>query len=143
MVTLALGACLAGASSRDRLMEALSDYNDAVRWGQIRAATGYLRPEARDAFVARQVGARADLQMADYELVQIDMSDDKRAAKVVVEVTWMLRSDGLMRQSALEQQWEEHDGRWSLVRERGAGGAPMPGAPPKQVTAATGERALP
>ena len=133
-----LAGCLAGASSRDRLMEAVYDYNDAVRWGQANAATAYLPPEARAQFVARH--RIPDLQLADYELLQIDMAKDKEHALVVVEVTWMLRSDGLCRQSSFEQNWEQHDRRWSLAKERQVGGVRMPEAP-SRATAARSEPA--
>lgn len=124
-ILLVSSGCLAGASTRERFMEALYDYNDAMRWGQYRNATAYVPPDARAALVA-DGRSRADVQIADYELVQVDISEDKLTALVLVDVSWMLRSEGLMRQSSFEQSWERQDGRWSMVAEKRVAGPPMP-----------------
>jgi len=137
---LLVAGCLAGASQRDRLMEALYDYNDAVRWGQTNVAAAYLPREARARFLARH--RMADLQIADYELVQIDLAEDKEHAQVTVDVTWALRSEGLIRQSAFEQSWVQKEGKWSLAKERQVGGTRMP-EPAVRRTDATAARSEP
>ena len=144
LAALLVSGCLAGASTRDRLMEALYDYNDAIRWGQYRNATPYVPPEARAGLIV-DGRARADVQIADYELVQVDLAQDKSTAQVLVDVSWMLRSEGLMRQSSFEQSWERLDGRWSMVGEKRVSGPPMPRRrdPKVDVSAASGERSPP
>jgi hypothetical protein len=139
-VLLALTGCLAGASTRERLMEAAYDYNDAMRRGQVRNAAAHVPPEARAAMVTRE-RERADVQIADYEMVQIEMAEDKSSAVITVDVTWMLRSEGLVRQSSFQQEWERREGHWTMVREKRVAGPPFPGgAREPSVTAATAER---
>lgn len=143
MALLCLSGCLA-ASSRDRLMEAVQDYNEAVRWGRQGVAAGYVGSEVRDGLGIHQGAYRGDLQIADYELVRVDLADDKTHAAVWVEVTWLLRSDGLIRQTAFEQRWEQEGGRWSLTQERRVGGVPLPKPQePTSATSASSARARP
>jgi len=121
------------------LLEAVHDYNDAVRWGRYGTAAAYVPPEARREFAARHGAHRGELQIADYEIVQLDLAEDRTHAHVLVEVTWLLRSQGLLRQTALEQRWEQEGGRWSLARERRVAGTPMPEAA-EEPTGATASR---
>jgi hypothetical protein len=122
-------------------MEAAYDYNDAMRWGQTRNAAAYVPPEARTAMLA-DARAREDVQVADYEMVQVEMDEDQKRAQIVVDMTWMLRSEGLVRQSTFEQTWERREGHWTMVREKRLSGPPLPKAAAKEaaVSAASSER---
>jgi hypothetical protein len=124
------GGCITGMgySSIDRVTEATRDYNDGVRWDMLERAAGHLPQTARSRFYERHKNLEDDLEIADYEIVslELDKSDKKmNRATCRVQYTWTLKNVGLVRKTTTEQKWEEQGSSWVMVAETRKKGSPL------------------
>jgi hypothetical protein len=117
-----------GYSSRDRVTMATQEYNEGVKWGKLDQAGIHVQKDQRKRFFDRHKAVEDDLEIADYELTQlnIDKSDKKHdRATARVEYVWTLKTVGLVEKTATEQKWEEQNGEWVMVSETRIKGAPL------------------
>jgi hypothetical protein len=125
-----LAGCIAGMgyTTRDRVTAAAREYNEGVRWGRLEQAAAHLERARRAGFVDRHKALEDELEIADYELVslELDKSDKKLPrATARVEYTWSLKRRGLVEKTSTDQRWEERDGEWLLAAEVRVKGAPL------------------
>ncbi len=118
--------CASGLSDRDELIEAVSHYNDDLRWGRWDSATVWMTPRARREFLRELPRAThgGALQNADVEVVGLQPLPGGRAV-VRVERSWYLLTDTELRSGLFEQRWEQMGGEWRLVGERQLSPAPL------------------
>ncbi|MBI2893866.1 MAG: hypothetical protein HYY06_09960 [Deltaproteobacteria bacterium] len=114
-----LAACAGGLSDSDQLAEAISHFNDDVRWGNYESASLLMAPAARRAFLGNlnETTHGGELQSADYEVVGI-APQRNGGALVRVDRAWYLLSDSELHRGSFVQRWERHDGDWLMVGER-------------------------
>ena len=113
------GACASGLSTRDELIEAVSHFNDDLRWGRWDSATVWMAPAARRQFM-RELPERTHggaLQNADVEVLGMQSLQGGRAI-VRVERSWYLLTDNELHHGLFEQHWQQLDGDWRLTAER-------------------------
>jgi hypothetical protein len=112
-------SCASGLSDNDRLAEAVSHFNDDVRWGRWESASIWMAPAARQAFLRdlRRTTAGGDLQNADYEVVGM-MPIRGGGALVRVERSWYLLSENELHQGTFVQRWEQRGSSWRMIGER-------------------------
>jgi hypothetical protein len=125
-----LGGCIAGMgyTARDKVTEAAREYNDGVRWGKYEQAAKHVASDRRKSFVDRHKALDEELEIADYEMVSIDVDKSNRKqykSTARVDYTWTLRSQGLVKKTTTQQFWEERDGEWVVAREERMKGAPL------------------
>jgi hypothetical protein len=128
--TTLLGGCIIGAgySTRDRATQAAREYNDDVRWGRYEQAGQHVAKEKRQSFVERHKALDEELEIADYEILHLEIDkSDRKLTKVTasVDYTWSLKRRGLVEKTSTKQFWEENDGDWVMVREERVKGAPL------------------
>ena len=112
-------ACASGLSDRDELIEAVSHFNDDLRWGRWENATVWMAPTARRQFL-RELPERThggQLQTADVEVIGMQPVQGGRAV-VRVERSWYLLTDAELHHGVFEQQWQQVGGEWRLTAER-------------------------
>jgi hypothetical protein len=124
---LAAGGCIAGMgySTVDKVTSAAREYNQDVRWGRYEQAAEKLPKELRQRFIERRASLDDELQIADYELVSIDVDKKARTAKARVDYSWTLKRRGLVEKTTTRQDWEERDGQWLMTKETRTRGAPL------------------
>jgi hypothetical protein len=62
-----------------------------------------------------------ELRVVDIELSGLELTD-KEHAQVLVNVSWMRMSEGLLHTTVLSQQWADGKQGWQLIREQRASG---------------------
>jgi hypothetical protein len=122
-----LSGCIAGAgySLRDRITEAAREYNDGVRWGRLEQAVVHVPAERRERFVNRHAQLEDELEIADCEMVHLEVDAKHERATARVEYLWSLRRRGLVEKTATDQDWVRKDGQWVVDREVRVKGAPL------------------
>jgi hypothetical protein len=123
-----LSGCMAmDTSPRERLVLAQREYTDGIRWSRLDDSVQKLPADKRVGFVDRHKALEEDLEVADWDLVSIDLDDKSkvRTAKVRVQYQWILRNQGIVRKTTTRQDWEDRDGKWTLVREERVRGTPL------------------
>src|SRR6185369_13180709 len=101
---LSLGGCFAeGYSMKDRVTEAARKYNEGVRWNRLQEAVVYLPKDEQHPFVDRMTELEDELEIADSEMVQLDV--DKKRARATARMTysWSLKRRGLVEKTNTEQ----------------------------------------
>lgn len=119
VLALCASACASGLSERDQLIEAVSHYNDDLRWGRWESATVWMAPAARRQFM-RELPERTqggNLQTADVEVIGMQPLEGGRAV-VRVERSWYLLTDNELHHGVFEQRWQQLEGEWRLMTER-------------------------
>jgi hypothetical protein len=124
---LALGGCVAGMgySTLDQVTNAAREYNNDVRWGRFAEAAKHVPSDSRQRFVDRHSSLENDLEIADYELVSIDVDRKRQSASARVDYTWALKSRGIVEKTTTKQRWERRDSDWILAAEARVKGAPL------------------
>jgi hypothetical protein len=134
LVSVLLVAACGGSQKRgEELMTSVMTYNDGVRWGRFANAASRVPVAERETFLDEKDDLAEDLRISDWEIVKIKPIGESRA-KVQVEYTWFLDSEGTVHETHAEQRWERRGEAWMIVDERFKKGDPMPGLPDPQET---------
>jgi hypothetical protein len=115
----------AGYSLRDRITEAAREYNDGVRWGNLDQAVAHVPRDRRERFVARHGQLEDELQIADCEVVHLEIDREHERGTARVEYVWSLKRRGIVEKTATEQVWVRKDGDWVVDSEVRVKGAPL------------------
>lgn len=119
LVSSLVTGCL-GHNSRNQAQEAVMDLNEHARFGRMQVALTRVDDASREAFVHKHAGWGSQVQLADYEVLGLDVGD-KDVATSYVRISWY-RTDGELHATTLRQTWKKTKGDWKLVSEERADG---------------------
>lgn len=124
---LLLGGCMAGMgySSLDQVTTAAREYNNDVRWGRFDQAAKHVPTDVRQRFIDKHTNLSEELEIADFELTNIEVDKKKQTATARLEYTWSLKSRGIVEKTTTKQKWEKRDWDWVLAREERVKGSPL------------------
>jgi hypothetical protein len=127
LTILALPGCMAGMgySTMDQVTNAAREYNNDVRWGRYDQAAKHVPSTDRQRFVERHSSLEEELEIADYELVNIEVDKKKQTASARVDYSWSLKTRGIVEKTTTRQKWERRDMDWVLASEERVKGAPL------------------
>src|SRR5436190_355189 len=126
VIGLGLSACGAPQRDSDTLQESILNYNEGVRWERFESAASSLPPKVRSEFVDEMDTRAKDLNISQYDIVQVD-KPTKKTAKVHIKVAWYKDSEGTLRETHAIQTWERHGKVWWMMEETRLRGDEMPG----------------
>lgn len=121
-LVLGLGACIAPATNAQRLMEIARDLNLSTRFGRMEVAVGAVSPKSRGEFLKRHATWGGLVRVVDVDLVGMDVNDQKKTAKVDVDVAWVRMNEGTLRTTRVNQTWQLQERGWRLTKESRASG---------------------
>lgn len=124
---LLLSGCLGGMgySTADQVLNAAREYNQDVRWGRYDQAADHVPKGERDRFVERRSALEDNLEIADFELVNITIDKKKQTAVARVEYTWTLKDQGIVKKTTTKQAWEKQGMQWVVSKETRVKGSPL------------------
>ncbi len=125
-LALLLAGCAGGFSDRERLVDAVRDFNNGVRWGRGDVAGTRMVPEEVKRFADREAALADEVEFADYDVTQIDFDQSHEKATVRVEVAWSAKRRGLLERTTVAQSWERRRGEWLLAKQTRVKGARLP-----------------
>ncbi|QQR90946.1 MAG: hypothetical protein IPJ88_04235 [Myxococcales bacterium] len=117
-ILLLSGCFFQNASAQERLKDAVTELNDHARWGRSYAALQIVHPKYRGRFSERRETWGKDVQIADVDIQQVKMDDDKQEATSSILVSWYSFKDMQLQNTIIEQNWERADSGYQLVKER-------------------------
>jgi hypothetical protein len=123
----ALAGCITGMgySTVDQVTNAAREYNNDVRWGRYEQAATHVPKERRARFVEKRTQLDDELEIADFELVNIVIDKQKDTASARVDYTWLLKDRGIVEKTTTRQSWERRDGVWVVAAETRVKGTPL------------------
>jgi hypothetical protein len=121
LIIATLGGCFASRSSTDKLLDAAHEHNGAVRFGRMDVALDHVSASAKQAWLQRRAGWKADVRIVDVELegLQLDATEE---ASVRVRVAWQRIDEADLRSTEIVQKWRAKNSPWQLVTEDCTGG---------------------
>ena len=124
---LLLTGCLSGMgySTADQVLNAAREYNQDVRWGRYDQAADHIPKGDRERYVERRTALDDNLEIADFELVNIVIDKKKSTAVARVEYTWTLKDQGIVKKTTTKQSWEKQGQAWVVAKETRVKGSPL------------------
>ena len=116
LAALLVSACGPGyQSSREKLHETATRFNDNVRWQRYRAAAAALPLDRRESWVAAMQRASQHFTVADYEVRPVEVGPEQ----AVLEVDMVFHRVGgvVIEQMRRRQIWQYASGSWLLVSD--------------------------
>ncbi len=116
-LALSGGCTLASLTPQARFAESTSVLNDSTRWGRVDAALTQVAPKYVDKFVARHADWGGAISIADYDIVNMQIAEDRQGAVSEVALSWYMTGGVILHQSTITQRWETDHGKFRLVDE--------------------------
>lgn len=116
LLLLSLSGACAASQPKKRLAEAVHTMNDAARWGRIGSAVAMVEPAYQARFLKAHSGWGEDVQLADSEVVQVDMSTEEAAVAIIAYRWYSLRTMTL-HSTMVQQNWVRLEDKFQLVSE--------------------------
>lgn len=109
--------CFAPVSPMQRVNDAARDLNVATRFGKMDLVASHVAPSFRADFMSRRAQWGRELRLVDIELAGVQVEDSNQAV-VLVDISWVPLSDGILRGTRVEQRWRDDGHGWKLVGEQ-------------------------
>jgi hypothetical protein len=120
-----LCACfLANSSTTKKIGDAVNNLNNQARWGRINDAALLVEASYRDTFLDHHRLWGSEIQLADTEVVNIQIADDSKHASAFVTYSWYAMADMTLHETTLRQQWSAVRSTFALSSEAVVGGDP-------------------
>jgi hypothetical protein len=118
VLVLLQGCLLANASASKRLSDTVNLMNRSTRWGQLADAAHMVEPAYRPLFIANHRGWGQAIQVADSEVVHIELAPDSESALALVSYEWYLPDALNLHQTLIRQRWSRvGKGMYTLISE--------------------------
>jgi hypothetical protein len=118
------GCFLANLGADKKIGDAVENLNKQARWGRLNDAVLLVMPEYRETFLNQHRLWGTDIQLADSEIVNIQLASDSRAASAFVIYSWYAMTDMTLHETTLRQHWEAKNSTFALSAETVVRGDP-------------------
>jgi len=123
-------ACfLANAGADKKINSAVMNLNEQARWGRIADASALAVPEYREQFLLQHRHWSTDIQLADSEVLNIQLTKDTKQASAIVTYSWYAMKDMTLHETTLRQLWMAQGSGYALASETVVRGDPALLAP--------------
>jgi hypothetical protein len=118
-----------------KLTDTLQNMNKATRWGQLGEAGRMVEPVYRTRFLQTHAHWGQLIQVADSEIVHMEMTPDHETAVAMVSYEWYLLSAMTLHATVIQQRWAFMNDTFMLTSESVVQGdarllAPIAGSKP-------------
>ncbi len=111
------GCVFNNMSSEETLRDSVVGLNDEVRWNRLDLATLRVAPGFKGHFRATHYDWHRTLQIADTEVVGVEVGDDRDHATSFVTVRWYGHDTMLLAETTLQQSWRRTLNGYLLIAE--------------------------
>jgi hypothetical protein len=118
------GCFLNNASPSRKIADTVHDMNDNARWGRMGDAAAYVDSTYRTTYLNNHRKWGSAIQLADAEVVHVQIAEDASAATAFVTYSWYSMGDMTLHQSVVRQRWTSTDDNLALVSETVVQGNP-------------------
>lgn len=117
IIALLAGCTLQNLSPQARMQESVYTLNDAGRWNQLEAAARNVSPSYQARFRERRSAWGEGINVAEVDLVFMELAQDKESAVSEVALSWTDASGVHIHRSHVMQKWANEHGSFKLVDE--------------------------
>jgi hypothetical protein len=119
------GCFLNNASPTRKIGDTVHDMNDQARWGRMGDAAQYVDPTYRSTYLTNHRRWGSGIQLADAEVVHVQIASDASNATAFVTYSWYSTNDMTLHQSVVRQRWSSQDENYALISEAVVQGDPL------------------
>jgi hypothetical protein len=105
VVALGLASSCATPSASKKFSEAVENMNKAARWGEMRQAASLVDPAYQATFTTNHAEWGDQIQVADSQVMQLDLAPDQESAVAVITYDWYLMTAMTLHKSVVRQRW--------------------------------------
>lgn len=116
-VLVLAGCTLQNLTPQARMQESVYTLNDASRWNQLEAASRNVSPSYQARFRERRSGWGEAVNVADVDLLYMQLAEDKESAVSEVALSWTDVTGVHLHRSNVTQRWANEHGNFRLVDE--------------------------
>jgi hypothetical protein len=109
-VGLLSGCLLNNINPSQKLNERVQEYGDATRWNRLDIAVQMVTPGYRDAFMKRHAAWGRAVEVADAELIHIQIAPDGNTATSTLAYSWYDLSAMTLARTVVRQTWDIRNG---------------------------------
>jgi len=146
IVCVLLSGCLfESLTASKRLSDSVESMNKSTRWGQFAQAAQLVDPIYRSRFMETHSHWGQTIQVADSEVMQVELAPDKQSAVSMIAYEWYMNDAMTLHQSVVRQRWSKTSDNFGLFSEAVVQGDPrllQPKAGPQVMTTTGGEIGL-
>jgi hypothetical protein len=125
LASCSFSACLlANAGADKKIGDSAHSLNTQARWGRIEDAALLVQPEYRATFLNHHRRWGREIQLADSEVLNIQLTSDSERASVFVNFSWYAMEDMTLHETTLRQQWTSTKNNFALSSEAVVRGDP-------------------
>lgn len=119
MVPIFFSACIfQNISPTEKLRDAVIGYNDAYRWNRLDLAVLMVDPPLRPKFRAEHHRWGKDIQIADSEILQVQVAGKEHATAVAtVAYHWYDQRGMVIAETVVLQRYEKRKGGYAVIGE--------------------------
>jgi hypothetical protein len=116
-ILLLIGCDFSNLRPTEKLKQSIQEMNEAARWGRIDLAAQFVGPAYRQRFFRAHSTWGQRIQIADLEVVRLDIDSKKKSATASIAISWYGLDQMTLRQTTVRQQWKLLDGQYILDDE--------------------------
>lgn len=106
-----LGGCLTNnINPSQKLNERVQEYSDATRWNRMDLAVQIVTPRYRNAFMRSHSAWGRTVEVADSEVIHIQIAPDGNTATSTLAYSWYDLSAMTLARTVVRQQWNIRNG---------------------------------
>ena len=125
LLTLVLAGCfMANTSPAKKIGDTVHDLNDNARWGRISDAALLVDASYRNTFVHAHQAWGNEIQLADTEIVNVQIAPDAEHANAIVNYSWYAMDTMTLHETTVRQRWSAVSGGYALMSEAVVKGDP-------------------
>lgn len=136
-ILLLIGCDFSNLRPTEKLKQSIQEMNEAARWGRIDLAAQYVGPAYRQRFFSAHSTWGQRIQIADLEMVRLDIDSNKKSATASIAISWYGLDQMTLRQTVVRQRWKSLEGQFILDDEDVLEGEPSLLAVPVKQTASS------
>lgn len=114
---MGLSACVGSGGSAKKIGDVVQNLNDQARWGLIQDASLLVQNNYRAKFLQQHRGWGSDIQLADSEVLNIQLTSDSEHASALVTYSWYAMDDMTLHETTLRQLWKARSSSYALAAE--------------------------
>lgn len=115
---------MANIRADKKIGDTVENFNKQTRWGRINDAALLVQPDYRETFLLQHSRWGTDIQLADSEVVNIQIGSDAKNASAFIQYSWYAMNDMTLHETTLRQLWEEQSSGYVLSGETVVKGNP-------------------
>jgi hypothetical protein len=109
----------------DKLKEAVTQFNEGVRWGRMQDVISRLDPQIKAHFIEMHKDFGRAIKITECEIVNSAVSMEKGVSEVGIRIVWYRIDEMEVHETVVSQRWEEQKGKWLMVAEEYRSGTPF------------------